>query len=367
MQKFEGGIKRQYGSFVLVELSGSWEEMGRQYGHLLAPQLEKLYRGAIENDLPQKEGVSVDEMKVSAESFFAHYPARFKAMVRGMAQTSGLTLSQHVLLNALDFIKPNPMDHLHCANMAVWGEYAAGPLVFARQSDYYPWLKAYADCLVITVLHPSDGSASTAFVSWAGGVSGTTAINQHQVLCAINSGVPSGGALCYDSRVPTPALMLGVLLDSETLDDVEGFLQSSKSNFACIVATADAQTTRCYEWPVFEVKRRQSLHRPGLMVATNHFTEFSWGLPRPHDESFWQTRSKRQNLLNMAEHLKGSLDPKRIQKIMETHYDDLGALSDQTVWQLVVVPQTLEMWIRVPSITAWTPIPLGETLSPQEE
>ena len=69
----------------------------------------------------------------------------------------------------------------------------------------------------------------------------------------------------------------------------------------------------------------------------------------------------------MAEHLKGSLDPKRIQKIMETHYDDLGALSDQTVWQLVVVPQTLEMWIRVPSITAWTPIPLGETLSPQEE
>ena len=85
------------------------------------------------------------------------------------------------------------------------------------------------------------------------------------------------------------------------------------------------------------------------MVATNHFTEFSWGLPRPQDAVFWNTRAKRQNLLNMAEHFK-----------------DLGAMTDDTVWQLVVVPGTLDFFLKVPDQQDWTSIPLGDLLRSQQ-
>lgn len=355
MREFEGGTKRYCGSFAVLDLRGTWLEMGRQYGALVSEELRALYHGMTE-----------ESVKGAAEAFFSRCPARFKEMIRGMAQTSGLDLSAHLHLNALETAGTNPIDHLHCTNIAAWGDYAAGPLVFGRNYDYYPWLKELGGSLITTVMHPSDGSIPTATLTWAGGVSATTGLNARAVFLGMNSGVPSGGALCYDSRVPTSVALLSFLLDSENLDDLEGCFQTAKSSFACIVATADDQAARCYEWPVFEVKRRLSVRRPGLMVATNHFTEFSWGLPRPQDAVFWNTRAKRQNLLNMAEHFKGRIDAGCMCKLLETHFNDLGSMTDDTVWQLVVVPESLEFRLRVPSQQDWTVIPLGDLLRSQQ-
>ena len=366
MKEFEGGTKQYLGSFAVLDLHGTWREMGRQYGALAATELQTLYHMGIEEKLLGDQENSMESLKETAEILFARFPARFREMIRGMAETSGLDLSAHLLLNALETIGANPMDHLHCTNIAAWGDYAAGPLVFGRNYDYYPWLKELAGSLIITVLHPSDGSLATATLTWAGGISATTGINERGIFLGMNSGVPSGGALCYDSRTPTSAALLAFLLDSENLEDLEGCFQTTKSSFACIVATADDQAARCYEWPVFEVKRRLSVRRPGLMVATNHFTEFSWGLPRPQDAVFWNTRAKRQNLLNMAEHFKGRIDSNCMCKLLETHFKDLGAMTDDTVWQLVVVPGTLDFFLKVPDQQDWTSIPLGDLLRSQQ-
>ncbi|MEG1799869.1 MAG: hypothetical protein RR214_06745, partial [Synergistaceae bacterium] len=117
---------------------------------------------------------------------------------------------------------------------------------------------------------------------------------------------------------------------------------------------------RCYEWPVFEVKRRESHSRLGLMVMSNHFTEFSWGLPRPDDKSNWMTRTRRQNLLTLAKHLKGAIDSRTMMKIMDTRIEDLGATTDMTLYQLVVVPEHYELWFKIPGVQDWTQIDMQE-------
>jgi hypothetical protein len=152
------------------------------------------------------------------------------------------------------------------------------------------------------------------------------------------------------------------LLDSPDLDQLESFFHSTRSNFAYVVGTADDQTSRCFEWPVFDVKRRLSVRRPGLMVATNHFTEPSWGLPKPDDAKFFHTRTRRQNLLGLAEHFKGSIDVSRMKKILDTRLEELGATTDSTVYQVIAEPGVKALSLKVPGITAWTDIPAGDFL-----
>ena len=180
-------------------------------------------------------------------------------------------------------------------------------------------------------------------------------------------GMPSGGALWYDSRVPAVVELFSFLLEASTLDEIESFFKTTKANFAYIVGVADGQTARCFEWPVFEVKRRESHSRLGLTVLTNHFTEFSWGLPRPDDKRFWMTRTRRQNLLTLAKHFKGSINDKVMKDIMDTRIEDLGATTDMTVYQLVVVPERYELWFKLPGVQDWSLIDMRALLKPREE
>ena len=103
------------------------------------------------------------------------------------------------------------------------------------------------------------------------------------------------------------------------------------------------------------------------MVMSNHFTEFSWGLPRPDDKSNWMTRTRRQNLLTLAKHLKGTIDARTMMKIMDTKIEDLGATTEMTLYQLVTVPERYELWFKVPGIQEWTLIDMKELLLPRSE
>ena len=98
------------------------------------------------------------------------------------------------------------------------------------------------------------------------------------------------------------------------------------------------------------------------MVATNHFTEPSWGLPKPDDAKFSNTRTRRQNLLSLAEHFKGSIDVSRMKKILDTRLEDLGATTDSTVYQVIAEPGVKALSLKVPGMTGWTDMPAGDFL-----
>lgn len=365
MDSFESGVKSRAGIINIIDLRGTWRGMGRQYGALMAGELADMYERGVMGHLAGEAGLALEAMKERARKFFLNYPFKFKELLRGMAETSNMTLEQLLLVNAIEPIT-SEANGPHCTGVAVWGDYSNGPLVYGRNYDYAPWFRDLSNNLVIAVFHPADGALATATMGYAGEIGVVNGMNEKGLFLELNNGMPSGGALWYDSRVPTVAELFQFLLDCETLDDIESCFQTTKSNFAYIIGVADGQTARCYEWPVFEVKRRESHSRPGLTVLSNHFTEFSWGLPRPDDNAFWQTRSRRQNMLTLAKHLKGTIDNKTMMKMMDTRIDDLGATTDMTVYQMVVVPLRFELWFKVPGVQEWVEIDMRELLCPRD-
>ena len=367
MQSFEKGTKTKNGVISLIDLQGTWREMGRQYGGLMSAELRDLYERGIQRKLIDECGMDSDEMKNTAQKFYTNFPFRFKELFRGIAETSGLSLEQIQLVNALELMAMGSLNQPMCTGIAAWGDYAADTLVYGRNYDYLPWLKEFSSDLVLAAYHPADGSLATATIGYAGEIYAVNGMNEKGIFLELNNGMPSGGALWYDSRVPSVAKLFEFLLDGASLDEIESFFQTTKSNFAYIVGVADGQTARCYEWPVFEIKRRESHSRQGLTVLSNHFTEFSWGLPRPEDKANWMTRTRRQNLLTLAKHFKGTIDAKTMKKIMDTRIEDLGATTENTLYQLVVVPESYEMWVKVPDAQDWTEINMKNLLRPRED
>lgn len=367
MESFEKGAKTSLGTINIIDLHGTWREMGRQYGSLMASELKDIYERAVCGKLIDCYRFDPENIKDRAQKFYANYPFRFKEIIRGMAETSGLTLDKLQMVNAVELLAAAALTLPLCTGIAAWGDYAAGALVYGRNYDYLPWFKDFSKDIVIAAYHPSDGSLATATIGYAGEIYAANGMNEKGIFLELNNGMPSGGALWYDSRVPAVTELFQFLLDGETLDEIESFFQTTKANFAYIVGVSDGQTARCYEWPVFEVKRRESHSRPGLTVLSNHFTEFSWGLPRPDDKTNWMTRTRRQNLLTLAKHLKGSIDSRTMMKIMDTRIEDLGATTDMTLYQMVVVPERFELWFKIPNVQEWTQIDMKAILDPRDQ
>ena len=367
MDSFEKGVKTRSGVVNIVDLRGTWREMGRQYGALLSAELKDLYERAVCGKLIRESGLNADEMKLTAQKFYANFPFYLKEVMRGIVETSDLTLEQTQLVNALELLCGPLMNQPQCTGIAAWGDYSDGPLVYGRNYDYLPWFREFSQDLAVVVYHPADGSLAVATIGYAGEIYVVNGMNEKGIFLELNNGMPSGGALWYDSRVPSLAELFKFLLEGETLDEIESFFQTTKANFAYIIGVADGQTARCYEWPVFDVKRRESHSRPGLTVLSNHFTEYSWGLPRPDDKTNWLTRSRRQNLLNLAKHLKGSIDSVTMKKIMDTRIEDLGATTDMTNYQIVTVPEYFEFWLKIPGVQDWTSVDMKALLAPRKD
>jgi len=367
MDSFENGTKTKKGIINIIDLNGTWRDMGRQYGMLMSAELRDLYERGIQKKLITECGMDPDGMKNTAQKFYANFPFRFKEIFHGIAETSGLSLEQVQLVNALELIAATALNQPLCTGIAAWGDYAADTLVYGRNYDYLPWFKDFCKDLVFAVYHPADGSLATATIGYAGEIYAVNGMNEKGIFLELNNGMPSGGALWYDSRVPAVSELFQFLLDGASLDEIESFFQTTKANFAYIVGVSDGQTARCYEWPVFEVKRRESHSRLGLTVLSNHFTEFSWGLPRPDDKTNWMTRTRRQNMLTLAKHLKGTIDSRTMMKMLDTRIEDLGSTTDMTLYQMVVVPERFELWFKIPGEQEWTEIDMRAFLRPREE
>jgi len=367
MQSFEKGTKSKKGIISIIDLHGTWREMGRQYGALMSDELKHFYNRGIIARLVKDGDLNIDELKDRSQKFFANFPFRLKEVMRGMSETSGLNLEQVQLVNAIEVIAATNFNSPLCTGIAAWGEYVSETLIYGRNYDYLSWFKEFNKNIVIAVYHPADGSLAVSTMGYAGEIYLVNGMNEKGIFMELNSGMPSGGALWYDSRVPSMAKLFEFMLDGSTLDEIDSFFQTTKSNFAYIVGVADGQIARCYEWPVFEVKRRESHSREGLTVLTNHFTEFSWGLPRPNDETNWKTRSRRQNLLSLAKHLKGTINSENMRKIMDTRIEDLGATTDMTVYQIVAIPEEYKIWFKIPDFQDWTEIDMRALLKPREQ
>ena len=352
--RFEGGKLYKVGAVSVLQLRGSHYEMGRQYGMLLKADLNNAYSLLISTLIPS---FSYDRMKQIAYNVYDRSPQQQKDIITGMAETSGLGLEKQIILNALEWIPK--IDHFvpHCSGFGVWGDYTKdGKLIFGRNNDddlttYGPF-GAY---VVVAVFNPTDSGIPVANVNYAGVVYTATAINRAGVFMELNSGNWQG----YDVSRPLLIATLFSFLESySTQAQMNTAFQTVSADISSIVNVADPTIAYSFEIPLSGVVRRQP-DDTGMIAATNHFVDPSWGMapPGPDSANAW-TALRRNNLLAFARANKGALDVEKVKQAMATPITEGGVLDSGTIYQVIVVPADETMLLRTPNHFDWQVIDL---------
>jgi len=358
---FESGKRYRFDKIDVLELHGNYREMGRQYGMLMKDELREFYHLSVEKHLLKHEGFNYQEIRDIAADLFDTYPQRFKEIIYGIAETSGMDVNKLIILDqilAISYVS-STYNNMGCSSIATWGDYTSGgPLVFGRNFDYVDYFRNFGEYLVVAVFNPTDGSIPTATIGYDGQIGVLNALNKAGLFLENNEAIVSGGNIFYANRTHTFILELAALFSSYSIDTLDALINAYRTNCSLIINIADENSAYSYEAPPFDTKRRSPDH-PGLLVATNHFVEPSWGMLEPlHDTPGFSVR-RRKNLLALAERYKGEFNPKKMMEILDISIKDGGVtIPGGTIYQIVVIPKELKLWLKIPALQNWTEIDL---------
>lgn len=299
------------------------------------------------------------------------YTTRQLEILQGMANTSGLTITE---LMVLDQNTGTSFAKFQCSYIAAWGPYTSdGTLILGRNFDWFkPFNKLWSPYLTVVVYNPTSGGHSCATVGYAGMVNGLTGINDQGLFIEMNNGTNSMGVQTFlKNRTSYLNDMLNFLWDAGSMDTLGKLIETTRPMTSVIINVANGEESFSYENAPFETRKRGP-NQPGLLVATNHYMLPSWGiLNRP-----FPTRSleRYDNLLKLGNKYKGTIDVNVMQAILDTTLDnggatevlaeDTGTNPDLTMYQVIAIPSEKKMWVKTPNYpddagSSWTLIDLN--------
>ena len=338
---FEQGRKVKNGCVSVVDLHGTWREMGRQYGKLMESELRDVY--AFTELIIEAQVGNANKADSIVNMQARQTPYRIREFFEGAAETSGFSVDQLQQINAVERIAGLP----RCSAAAVWGDYAASSLVFGRNYDYADVFAELYDDVAVTVYHPADGALAAATVGYVGEIYAVNALNEKGIFLELNNGKPSARISSPNDRVTGTTMLFSSLFECDELDDLELFFNTVNCSSSYIINAADSSRAVSYEWCPTGVKHGEQSLPDGLLASTNHYVNPEWEYPVPTDETSWNALTRRDNLIALCEAEKGSIDVPAMQRIIDTAEQDGGARNELTVYQIVAVPETLTLWVRV--------------------
>jgi len=350
--QYEGANLYQAGPVSVLQLRGSYLQMGRQYGMLLKDELNSMHDVLVSHFVPH---FTYDRLKQIAEAIYAVYPQNYKDIIIGMAETSQLGLEKQILVNALEFFPKVDSFVSHCSGIAVWGEYTGGgPLLFGRNNDDLELYKAFGKHMVVAVFNPPEPAIPTAIINYAGAVYAPNGINKHGLFLIMNAGNWQG------YFIDRPSIFLSIFSMLQTCSTQAKLNEAFKpvvANISSIINAADGNMAYSFECSTKGGVVRRAPEANGLLVATNHFIDPSWGL-LPIDPNEVSSVRRRNNLLSLAKANKGAIDAEKMKKIMDTSINEGGATHAGTIYQIIAVPRDLTLWIKAPNNFEWQKVDL---------
>ena len=351
----EAGKRYSVGEINVLELGGNYREMGRQYGRLFKDRINKFYEVAIDDYFIRQSHVPYLKLLAVARVLFRCYPPKIREIFSGISESSGVSLNRITMLdqvNVFEFMRNQNVGR--CSNITVWGEYTEdGALIFGRNFDQPEDFKKFNEFITIAVLSPEDG-IPTANIGYAGQIGISSAINKRGIFIA-NNEAPAAKDDAININTPSVLVMeLEFLMRSSTLDVLDRLIKGARANCPIIVSTGDTKTSYTYEWTVKCIKRR-SEKKDGFLVTTNHFTDPSWGRPGPLPGASVMTGERRENLLSLVERYKGKFNIQKMKEMLAITMDKGGAThTDKTTFQMIMAPDKLKMYVKVPDFQDWT-------------
>jgi hypothetical protein len=271
------------------------------------------------------------------------------------------------MVNAIEMYPKYDYFVPHCSGIAVWGDYTGGgPLLFGRNNDDNAYFREFAPYTIVAVFHPASSGQPTAIINYAGVLYAPTGMNQNGVFLELNSG---NVEWIYPDRPLIFTTLWSLLEDHVTLSDPNPAFLSMKGDatLSSIINAADSRQAVSYEISAFREKmddvKRRIPDAPGLLVATNHFVDSSWGVAPPDpfdDEKNGWSVVRRKNLLAFAERYKGSFTEEVMKKVLDTTMEDGGATQpNETIYQVIAIPENRTIWLKAPGNFPWQKIDLN--------
>jgi hypothetical protein len=358
--EFEGGKLHRTGEVRVLELTGNYRQMGRQYGALAKDDLKTMHTTIGEvflNNPDKKRRMTPDELNTIARAVFDRYPRRYQEILYGMAETSGLGLDKVLLVNALEwFPKINKLSYGKCSGIAVWGPYTGGPVVFGRNDDDDPAYLAFARP-VVAVFKPNDGSIPAAIINYPGVIYNATGMNAEGLFIELNAGNDMGFSLGRTSIFTT---LFSYLQEYRNLAELDRAMRSTLADMSSIVTVADPTRGYSYECSLWDTKRRDQ-DAEGIVAAANEYSHPDWNItPLDPKKDPGANQLRKGNLLKLGAEYKGAITPEvMMKKIMDVDIKDGGATHAGTIFQVVAAPADRKIWVKVPGHVEWTEVALG--------
>lgn len=348
LSQFEDGKLYKVDKLLVLQLAGSYKEMGRQEGYLLKQQIHDYYNCSVINYFIQENDMSYERLALDSMDRFNHYPKRFRDIISGISETSGLSLDNLTILSRVPYIAPG------CSAVFAWNNYSRdGSTVAGRNLDFYSTTEDFINYTIVCIYNPDDGSHSVASVCRLTQMEIHTGMNDQGIFLEANDGSSSGGSIFFPDRI---TYLGSFLFDFSTLEQLDLAVRSSKIDWATLLNVADENEARSYEWATFDLKRAMP-SSDGFLASTNHFINPDWELaPLVGDPN--NTTLRRDNLLRLGEKYKGKYDASVMMNVLDTDIEKCGPSGDFTRLKVVAIPSERELWVKIPKYQNWTQIDL---------
>lgn len=362
--------KTEVGGYAVLSLHGSWKEMGRQYGSLLSKDL-RAFHSDIRTDL-EARGYDASFFE-GIKAVYSGYTPEMKALVEGMSETSGLSLDEHIFLDASFYVLPAfiiqellaAKNVPSCSGIAVSGERTAdGTLYFARNWDMTAEaMKPYRKYMALVAFNPVEEGLSFANIRPLGQVYVETGMNENGVFVELNNGSASDAAENSGARFSVASLF-DFLRTSASLDEMIGLVATTPMDASYIIQAADATRAVSVEKPTFDARVLEQ--KDGALYALNNFarpTHEAWKgkiieLPdNAHDD-----RQLCLDALLATPEWEKNVTLETVKAMMDRTVDKGGPVVDQpafgTVLQVIAVPAELRILFRGYGYSDWADVDL---------
>ncbi len=353
------------GQFYVVNLHGTFHEMGNQYGYLLKEDLSDFYRASHQRMVDWLSTVNLTAADITAASdvYYETQPSYAKELIEGLSETSGLTLVEQKELAAMPGLLASGFPG-RCSSMDAWGTYSTdGKMVVGRNWDMISGVyEGFEKYLTVIVYNPKDYANSVAEINYIGSVLLQSGLNSHGIFLDLQDGTKSDAGT-QRNNTPGPYSLFTFLLNATTLPQVDAFFKATPTDSGLIINAADSKTANVYEWASFGLRTRTS--SSGLLASSNHFLDPTWPKPQSIPDGLHGAFSKDRyaNLMALGESLKGSINATEMMRVFDTSILEggpsfpLGGILE-TYYQIVAVPGDLTLWLKAPGYSGWEQIGL---------
>ncbi|MEJ6949625.1 C45 family autoproteolytic acyltransferase/hydolase [Natronospora cellulosivora (SeqCode)] len=260
---FEGGELTDAEGIPYLKLSGSYYEMGLQYGVLLKEELNELNaeaRAFLKSAMPwYLKPFSNLYFNREAKKMEERIPKDYRDEIKGIAEGSGLSYNDLLLFSSF------PEIFLGCTSVLTRID---GEVVLARNFDFLPFLGRYP----VVVEYNLDGKVKVTCIGIIGYSGVLTGLNDSGLSLSLNT-------ISMAKRETSEDLMIGfknreILESANVISDVGKLLNNYKSEvgWAITIASSKENNGAIYELATTGIKKHE-LNEEDYLVVNNSFID----------------------------------------------------------------------------------------------